>query len=269
LLSSIAAGSALRPLSFMRDVELAAKIEAARAATPQLAELCRAHLIDFILSIEDEDDVAFRVGSSISCLTWSEVPAAKELFAALSARWLAVSKPILDRYERLIIDQPDNEPVFQTFLTEHPQLLEPMAVQIWPQPDLFGSRFPDFVVRRADDSYVVVEIERPSKSLVTAGGHLSADVTHAEQQATDYRSYLMQRFADARFHFPNFDDPDCLVVTGLERSLDPRQRAVLRDANRHRHRLRIVGFDWLADRARAVASNITRQHVEIVTLRMV
>jgi hypothetical protein len=77
-----------------------------------------------------------------------------------------------------------------------------MAVQVWPQPNLFGFRFPDFVVRRADDSYLVVEIEKPSKALVTAGGQLSADVTHAEQQTTDYRSYLMQHFADMRLHFP-------------------------------------------------------------------
>jgi len=38
-----------------------------------------------------------------------------------------------------------------------------MAVQIWPQPNVLGSKFPDFVVRRADDSYIVVEIETPAK----------------------------------------------------------------------------------------------------------
>jgi hypothetical protein len=79
----------------------------------------------------------------------------------------------------------------------------------------------------------------------------------------------MEHIADARQHFPNFDDPDCLVVTGLERSLDSRQSGVIRDANRHRHRLRIVGFDWLANRARSVVSNITRHDVEIVDLRMI
>jgi hypothetical protein len=189
LLSSIAAGSALPPLSFVRDAKLAQTIESRRAATPDLVEFCRSQLVDLVLSFESDDDVAFRIGSGISNLTLSEVPAAKELFAALSARWLAVSRPVLDQYEKLIVDQLDNEPAFQRFLTEHPQLLEPMAVQMWPQPNLFGSCFPDFVVRRADDSYVVVEIERPSKALVTTGGHLSADVTHAEQQVTDYRTY--------------------------------------------------------------------------------
>jgi hypothetical protein len=97
LLSSIAAGSALPPFAFLRDAELAAKIEATRAAKPELPGFCRVLLIDFILSFESDDDVAFRIGSGISGLTFSEVPAAKELFAALSARWLAVSKPVFDR----------------------------------------------------------------------------------------------------------------------------------------------------------------------------
>jgi hypothetical protein len=224
LLSSIAAGTALPLLSFIHDDALAKKIETSRAAAPRLAEFSRARLVDLVLSIESDDDVAHRIGSGLSKkLTMSEVPAAKEHFFALSARWLAVSKPVLERYDALIVEEPDNEPVFQRFLTEHPQLLDPMAVQIWSRPNLFGSRFPDFVVRRADDSYIVVEIERPSKVLITTGGHLSADVTHAEQQATDYRSYLIQRFTDARLHFPNFDEPECLVIAGIERTLDAKQ----------------------------------------------
>jgi hypothetical protein len=270
LLASLAAGTALIPLCFVRDHALAEKIERSRSEQSGLAEFCRARLVDLVLSIDSDDDVAHRIAGAISNLTTSEVTAAaaKELFAALSARWLAVSKPVLDCYEALILEEPDNEPAFQHFLTDHPQLLDPMAVQVWPHPDLFGFRFPDFLVRRADNSYIVIEIERPSKGLVTMGGQLSAEVTHAEQQVTSYRSYLMQRFADARVHFPNFEDPDCLVVTGLESALDVRQKEVLRDANRNRHRLRIAGFDWLSNRARTVAANITRHHVEVTNLRV-
>ena len=176
--------------------------------------------------------------------------------------------PTLDEYERLIAERPDDEPAFQRFLTDTPRLLDPMAVQVWPEPNLFGSRQPDFLVRRADDTYIVVEIECPGKLLVTAGGNLSAEVTHAERQATDYRSYLVRHHANAALHFPGFDEPDCLVVAGLERRLDDTRRSVLRDANRHRHCLRIVGFDWLGERARTVAANITRNRVRVARLRM-
>lgn len=267
ILAAGAAGTGISPVSFVRDAELASRIHDALTAEPSLADVCRRHLVDLVLSFEADDDVASLVGSKMShMLNDAEV---REVFAALSARWLAVSTPVLERYAGLIAERPHDEPSFQDFLGEHPQLLDPMAVQVWPQPDLLGSRCPDFVLRRADGSYAVVEIESPAKAIATAVGQLSAHVTHAEQQATDYRSYLMEHVATARAHFPGFDDPDCLVVIGLEGTLDQRQRRALRDANRHRHRLRIVGFDWLADRARAVAANIVRHRVEVRRLRMV
>jgi hypothetical protein len=97
-------------------------------------------MVDLVLSMESDDDVAQFIGGAISNSCMSEVPAAKELFAALSARWLAVSRPVLELYDALIVTEPNNEPAFQTFLTEQPQLLDPMAVQIWPQPRLEDSR---------------------------------------------------------------------------------------------------------------------------------
>lgn len=269
ILSGVAAGTAIPPLLFVHDAALAERIQAAQTASLCLAPSCQRHLVDLVLSFESDDDVAGYIGSALHRTSVpADVSAAKEIFAALSARWLVVSKPVLERYELLIAEQGDNEPAFQRILMQHPQLLDPMVAHIWPQPNLFGSRFPDFVLRRADDTYAVVEIECPNKPLVTTGGQLSADVTHAEKQATDYRNYLMQHFADARSHFPNFDDPDCLVVVGRERVLDNQRKAALRDANRHRHGIRIVGFDWLADRARVVAGNLTRHDVEITQLRV-
>jgi hypothetical protein len=125
------------------------------------------------------------------------------------------------------------------------------------------------VVQRADGTYLVVEIECPRKPLVTSGGHLSADVTHAEQQVTDYRKYLLQRFPDAEKHFPRFQEPDCLVVIGIERDLSREQKQVLQDANRHRNHLRIVGFDWLLDRSKTIAANVTQRGAEIIPLRVV
>jgi hypothetical protein len=54
LLSHVAAGSALPPLAFVRDNALAAKIEAARAAALDLADFCRARLIDLVLSMDSD-----------------------------------------------------------------------------------------------------------------------------------------------------------------------------------------------------------------------
>jgi hypothetical protein len=92
--------------------------------------------------------------------------------------------------------------------------------------------------------------------ILTAGRQLSSHVSEAEAQVTEYRQFLMQRYTDVSKHFPNFTDPDCLIVVGLERSLDDGQKNVLTAINHARSRLRIVGFDWLSDRAAKIAANL-------------
>jgi len=264
ILSTVASGQALSELSFIRDSRIVEKIQTTHAQFDGIGEIARVLLTQFVLSRESDDEVA-SLGHGLQVV--EDMGAAKELFAAMSARWLAVGEPVLREFERLIQEYPADEPTFQNFLTAHPQLLDPMAIQVWPQPNLLGSRYPDFLLRRADNTYLVVEIECPAKSLVK-GSQASAAVTHAEQQVTDYRDYLMRRHQDAIQHFPHFNDPDCLVVTGLQRELDENQMAILTHVNRHRVRLRIVGFDWLVERARNIATNITRHRVQVIKARV-
>ena len=268
LLAAVAAGEGLPILGRVRDAELSGRIDQASRRSPELSRAARKHLIDLILSVEDDEDVCMRVGGSLQSMSFAQTGAARELFAALSKRWLAVGAPVLDRLAALIRDQPENEPGFQAFLTAHPQILDPLAIRVWPQPNLFGAKEPDFVVQRADGTYLVVEIEAPAKRLMTGGGHLAAEATHAEAQASDYRRYLIKHFAEAEKSFPDFQEPDCLVVIGLEHPLDAAQRQALQAVNRNRSHLRIVGFDWLLDRARTISQNMTQATVEVRTLRM-
>ena len=189
---------------------------------------------------------------------------AKEIFAALSSRWLTISEPLLQRYEDLIAANPESEPVFQTFFTEHPQLLDPMAAEVWPQPRLHGAEIPDFVIRRFDDSYVVVEIETPAKQLVTMTNQISASVTYAVAQAAEYRRFI-ERLPNAQMHFPKIDQVACLVVVGLGKGLTESQQQALRNFNREHYGLQVVGFDWLAHRGRAVRENLIKTGLPVRT----
>jgi len=268
LLASLAAGEGLPILGRVNDAVIDTAIQEAITATPALARLARSCLVDFILSFPDDLEVASYVGHSLSTFSFDHAVSARELFAAVSKRWLAISTPVLNAFEELIGSRPGDEQAFQVFLTQHPQILDPLAVRIWPQPDLFGFKEPDFVVQRADGSYMVVEIECPGKDLVTGGGQLTSEVTHAEQQAADYRGYLIKRFSEIEKHFPKFQVPECLVVVGLERDLSDKQKQALHDANQGRNHLRIVGFDWLLYRARTIAANMTQLNVEVLSLRV-
>jgi hypothetical protein len=174
---------------------------------------------------------------------------AQELVASLGAKWLRFGPPALDSYERTLTENASDEPAFQAFFCTFPRLLDPMALQVWSQPDFHGVAEPDFVVRRADESYLVVEIECPGKLLLTKSGQFSRETVHAEKQALDYESFLSERISEARVHFPNYRRADCLAVIGLEGELTTEQRQNLDRANGRRQNLKTVGFDWLLDRA--------------------
>ena len=198
-----------------------------------------------------------------------KVAAAKYLFRSLATRWSAISTPVLSEFTRLNGSHPADEPTFQRFFERHPQLLDPMALQVWCRPDLHGYKEPEFVIRRTDDTYLVVEIETPAKALVTQSGQISADTTHAVGQVTQYRDFLMERFGEAAAHFPNFREPQGLVVIGIEGGLTEAQRRVLRSENQHRTGVQIVGFDWVGRRAEAIAHNLIHSPTIEQRLRMV
>lgn len=270
MLATLAAGETRPPLYAIGvSQNILDKVNSALATRPSFPDAARHRLNDIVLSIADDDEAASRVGLLIQMFSYTGGGAVKQLFAALASRWLAISKPTLTRFEALIQDHPEDEPRFQKFLEAHPQLLDPMALQVWPRPDFHGFKEPDFVIRRTDNSYVVVEIETPAKMLVTGDNQISAQVTQAVRQVMEYRTFLTQRYQEASAYFPMFQEPEGLVVIGLEGTLKDEQRKALLMENEHRHRVRIVGFDWIARRAEAITQNIIERKVDVQPLRMV
>ena len=235
----------------------------------EVRDHARRRLNELMLALESDDDAALAAASGLSRLSWSGQDAAKLVFAALAARWMAVGEPTLREFRRLLAEHPTEEVKFQEYLEKYPQILDPMAYEVWPRPDLHGFKEPDFIVRRSDNSYLVVEIETPAKLLITGANQLSASATQAITQATQYRRFLVERMQEVRAHLPAFDDPDCLVVIGREDSLTPDQRVALAADNQSRTKLRVVGFDWLLRRAEAVTSNTVERRAIVRTLRMV
>jgi hypothetical protein len=173
-------------------------------------------LNEFLIDIPD-DDVALAVSVALQQLYSQEVECEKTsiLLGACSKCWLAVSNPVLSEYESLLSCHPHKESVFQDFLQKYPQMLDPMAVEVCPKPDFHGIFEPDFVIKRFDNTYLVVEIETPGKKIVTQGGRLSSGVTHAEQQVNDYLRFIRENRYSLDRHFPQIDSPSGLVVIGL------------------------------------------------------
>jgi len=270
-LASVAAGTPPRySETFAKDDEIRAVVQRV-SIEGGMADAARALLREYVLGIEDETDAIALVGTHMSRLGWSadDPGVASELFAALAARRLATGPAAMHAFEQLIEAHSDDEPTFHAFFERYPQLLDPAAAEVWSKPDLAGAREPDFVIRRTDDSYLVVEIETPAKQLITSANQLAAPATQAVAQATTYRSFLVERFQHAAAYFPRFSEPDCLVVIGLEGTLSADQRAALARENRSRSGLRIVGYDWLVRRALSITSNIVEPKLSVRSIRVI
>lgn len=270
LLSSAASASPSMRMKVGSGAELWQRVIDAGGTSCDVQEAARKKLVELVLSIEREDDLAASLAQVFfrHQVSPDSVEAEKEIVRAVASRWFSIGEKTLREFQDLIDDCGSCEPVFQTFFEANPQLLDPMAIEVWPEPNLFGSRKPDFVVKRSDGSYLVVEIECPSKNLITKAGHPSADVTHAEHQVTDYRKYMLDHIGNVRNVFPGFSSPDCLVIVGLEKTLTPDQTLVLASLNEARHRIKVVGFDWLLERAKRVSKNVSEHGVIVSVKRM-
>jgi hypothetical protein len=271
ILSSVAAGVMDRYTAAMSYVfEYLPDTAAIIAEIDQERVAARAGLRRIALAM-NPDDLSRYTATALMTFGMFDLDAATvELQTASAFRWMAVGPRTIGEYEALIASSDKDEPALHTFLEENPQLLDPMAVQVWSKPDFHGKERPDFLVRRADDSYLVVEIETPTKPIVLKAGGISGETRFAIDQASGYRRFLQNNIDRARLTFPGIEVRaiDALVVIGREDVLDSDQAASLANANADFHRLAIVGFDWIARRAHAVSENIIRSSSAIRGARL-
>jgi hypothetical protein len=222
-------------------------------ALPQLAGQ---QLRRYMLSFEDDQDLLLPLGTQFQTAAVMNPEVVGALVQAMAGRWLAVRTSTLEAFDALIKEHPGDESTFQAFFENHPLMIDPIAFEVYPQPSIHGAKEPDFLVRRADNTFVVVEIETPGKLLMTRSNKLSAEATHAVAQVTDYADFLRDRAATIRQNLPSFRQPEGLVVIGLEDGLTEVQARALRLDNESRHNVKVVGFDWIAKRARSTFENI-------------
>lgn len=196
--------------------------------------------------------------NSIITFSWSQPEKAMEsLFFAIGARWFGLSHSRIEEYSKLVLREDIAEEEAHNYLAMHPYILEPFYSQIWSKERLGEALIADFVIRLIDNSYLVVEIEKPSDMIMTKSGNLSAKTTHAVRQALEYREWLLTNLLYSKQRFPELWRPACLVVIGQESHLNMLQQERLRQENESRQGiLRIVGYDTLRDRAKAVISNL-------------
>lgn len=165
---------------------------------------------------------------------------------------------LLTEFKTLLDSNPEREQVLQTFLQDHPILLCPTHVQMWPKLPL-GATITDFVFRDAAHEYLLVELERSTLSLFRQDGHPTADLTHAQGQIVDWKRYLEDNLQTVQRELGLVGistNPNGLLVIGRSASLLPKDRRKLRTMMNESPKLRIVTYDDVYDNARAVFENL-------------
>jgi hypothetical protein len=183
--------------------------------------------------------------------------AQEHMFAALMARWFSLDRNGIENYLELVNQKGKDEIDYQNYLKKNPYILEPFHSQIWSKTRFGESLVPDFLIRSMDDSYTVVEIEKADFQIMTKAGELSSKASHAKRQALDFRDWAINNNLYAIKRFPKIYRPFCLVIIGRESELDEMQTLRLKQENESTQGiLKIVGFDWLYKRSKAIFDNI-------------
>ncbi|MGN7707972.1 Shedu anti-phage system protein SduA domain-containing protein [Chryseobacterium sp. 22543] len=257
LLSHISSKTlALFPLSHIRCANVVMlDVFSEKYKTSEWITVAKEVLIDVVKSVETDEK--FPIGITVNMGFSTSENATEHIFAALIARWFNLSSSGIKQFSDLLTAKGRYEIDYHNFLASNPYILEPFHAQIWSKPRFGEELVPDFLIRSMDNSYTVVEIERPDVPILTKAGELSAQTTHAKRQALDFRTWVLKSGHYAAQRFPGIYNPYCLVVIGRESELNEMQIERLKQENESTQGiLKIVGFDWLLSRVKSTLDNM-------------
>jgi ppGpp synthetase/RelA/SpoT-type nucleotidyltranferase len=133
------------------------------------------------------------------------------------------------------------------FIEENPFLL-------FPNPDATFSEVPigmgtehriDFMVRRPDATYLLVELENPRHRITTQARDFSAEVNHALCQVEDWQEWMEGNLPMVQNYYPELTSPEGLVVIGRDVEDEQQTRRLRRRNVNMRGRIEILTYDDL------------------------
>lgn len=158
---------------------------------------------------------------------------------------IIINNRILENF-RALIDDYRKEEDYQIYLKNNPSLLDPLAKEIIPKQKLGNEFVTDFVVRKLDDKYILVEIEKPTTPIFTRTNDFTSQFTHAMGQVIDFQEWVESNMAYADKLMPGISSPSGLLILGLSSGLNDFQRKKLKRFNiNNSGRIEVITFDDL------------------------
>lgn len=186
-----------------------------------------------------------------------QLPTVEYFLEAFTDTRLVINATLIDEFKHLLDSSPDREEELHQFLFNHPIFLDPLAVEIRSKHELGSEFITDFVIKRINNEYVLVEIEKSNDRLFTQKGIFHSELTEAMAQIRDFQSWIHDNIAYAREKLPGIRRPEGLLVIGRRIGLNQDLEKKLDEENfSRRGHLKIVTFDDLLGQAQVIYKNI-------------
>ena len=184
-------------------------------------------------------------------------PFSAHMMDAIRDTSIILTERTITEFEHMIAARLE-EFEYQQFLEANPVFLDPLAAEVFNRHRLGAELVTDFVIRRHDWRYVVVEIEKPQSRVMTTRGDFAADFTHAIGQVLDFQGWVSSHVEYARTRMPLIETPSGMLVIGLRADLDESRQAKLRRWCANSRNIEVVTYDDLTSRARTLLSSLRR-----------
>jgi len=173
---------------------------------------------------------------------------------------------LVNEFERAVLDAKDERPL-QKILAANPVLLRPLlpsAPEVWcfDRPRFGSELVPDFLLCYRNSmgfNWIMVELESPTKRVLTAKGRASAALSEALGQINDWRIWLRQNIAYAtqQLGFTQID-AECpgWIILGRRHQIDPKHALIYRQLSSPLSQ--VMSYDRVIDIARSAAKLETK-----------
>lgn len=178
---------------------------------------------------------------------------------------LKISDSTVAEFEQMVAAD-HSESIYQSFLEEHPGVLDPLASEIVNRQALAEQWRSDFVIRRLDDGYIFVEIEKPRSRVLLDYPAPTSELSHAIAQVINWLIWVEDNIAYAQAHgFPGIHSPRGVVVIGRDSDLSLTQRRFLKGLNDQlAPRVAILTFDDVLANAKNLLRSTIGQAAELL-----
>lgn len=184
------------------------------------------------------------------------------LLQLILERDLSINSILLEEFSSLLDSSPEREEDLHSFLVSNPILIDPLANEIRSKHELGDDFIIDFIIRRLDNDYILVEIERSDQSLFNKNGNFSRALTHAIRQVLDFQTWIADHHEYANSKLPGINRPKGLVIVGRKDTLDKVMKRRLDEENfSRRSHIEIVTYDDLLETAETLYNNLKNRPI--------